>query len=136
MASPVTVTRLLGIAGLVPFVAPALLALSGSALAAAAVPVAAAYALAIICFLCGSWWGAAQASGERAGLLLSNIYLLLSLGIYLFASDWWPLAAALLLLGAWLCEHFCRWFASDYRRMRGLLTLVAGGSMAAIQLAG
>jgi hypothetical protein len=130
------VTRLLGVAGLVPFVLPALLVVSGSALGAAAAQIAAAYALAIICFLGGSWWGMAQASGIRATLLLSNVYLLLALGLYLSALDWWPLAATLLLLGAWTCEHSERLFPAlppAYRRLRTLLTLVAAGSMGVIQ---
>jgi len=129
-------TRLLGIAGLVPFVLPALLAVAGSTLAAAAAQVAAAYALAIICFLCGSWWGMAQASGLRATLWLSNVYLLLALGLYLAAYEWWPLAAMLLLLGAWICERSERLFPAfppAYRRLRTLLTLAAAASMGVIQ---
>jgi hypothetical protein len=130
------VTPLLGIAGLVPFVLPALLVVSGSALAAASTQIAAAYALAIICFLCGSWWGMAQASGIRATLLLSNVYLLLALGLYLSVIEWWPLAAMLLLLGAWTCEHSRHLFPAlppSYRQLRTLLTLVAASSMGVIQ---
>jgi hypothetical protein len=133
------VTGFLGIAGLVPFVVPALLVVSGSALAAAAAQVAAAYALAIVCFLAGSWWGMAQAPGIRATLLLSNVYLLLALGLYLSAIEWWPLAAMLLLLGAWVCEqnkHLFPALPPAYRHLRTLLTLVAAGSMGVIQFSG
>jgi hypothetical protein len=134
-----TITRALGIAGLIPFVIPALLVLCGSALAAVSAQVAAAYALAIICFLGGSWWGMAQASGVRATLILSNLYLLMALGLFLSTVDWWPLAATLLLLGALLCEQSRRLFPAfpqAYRRMRILLTLGAAASMGVIQFAG
>jgi len=133
------VTRLLGVAGLIPFVLPALLVASGSELAALSTRLAAGYALAIICFLAGSWWGLAQASGIRATLILSNLYLLLALALYLFAPHWWPLAAMLLLLGAWLCEQSRRLFPAlppAYRHMRILLTLGAAASMGVIQFAG
>jgi hypothetical protein len=137
-SDPQLVTRLLGVAGLVPFVLAALLVASGSELAVASSQFAAGYALAIICFLAGSWWGMAQASGLRATLILSNLYLLLALALYLFAIDWWPLAAMLLLLGAWFCEQSKRLFPHyprAYRRLRILLTLGAAASMGTVQFA-
>lgn len=130
-------TIALGIAGLAPFVAPALLVASGSSLSTAAAQFAAVYALTIICFLAGSWWGMAQGSGVRATLLLSNAYLLLALALYLLLPRWWALAAMLLLLGAWLCEQNGRLFPGYpeyYRRLRTALTLVAAGSMGIIHL--
>lgn len=132
------VTRMLGFAGLIPFVLPAFLVLSGSVHANLAVTFAHSYALAIICFLCGSWWGMAQVSATRATLWLSNAYLLLALAIYLFAADWWALAAALLLAGTWVCEQSERLFPaypSQYRGMRAILSLIAAASMAVIHLA-
>jgi hypothetical protein len=138
-ASAQFVTRLLGVAGLVPFVLPALLVASGSELAALSARIAAGYALAIICFLAGSWWGMAQASGNRATLILSNLYLLLALALYLFAIEWWPLAAMLLLLGAWACEQSKLLFPAfppTYRHLRILLTLGSAASMGIIQFAG
>jgi hypothetical protein len=138
ISSAPSVTRALGYAGLIPFVLPAAIALSDSPYASVATTLAGAYALAIICFLCGSWWGMAQTSGVRATLLLSNVYLLLALATYLFAADWWALAAALLLAGAWICEQSSRLFPAypqPYRRMRAILTLLACASMTVIQLA-
>jgi len=129
------VIRGLGYAGLIPFVVPAVLAAAAPARADIAINIAEAYALAIICFLCGSWWGAARDSNSRAALILSNLYLLLSLGLFLFARQWWPLAAAVLLAGTWLCEQNGRMFPSnppDYRRMRAILSLVSAASMALI----
>ena len=138
-ASSSVVTQLLGYAGLVPFVLPAVLVLTGSAHADVASTIASGYALAILCFLCGSWWGMAQATANRATLLLSNAYLLLALALYLFAAEWWSLAAALLLVGAWLCEQNALLFPTypgSYRRMRAILTLCASASMAVLHLHG
>jgi len=136
-ASAGRVTITLGYAGLIPFLLPAVLVSAGSAHAGIASMIAQSYALAILCFLCGSWWGMAQRSAVSATLLLSNAYLLLALAIYLFANDWWALAAALLLAGAWLCEQsrlLFPDFPQAYRRMRAILTLIAGASMVTIYL--
>ena len=130
-------TITLGYAGLIPFLLPAALVMAGSAQAGIASTIAQSYALAILCFLCGSWWGMAQRSAISTTLLLSNAYLLLALAIYLFANEWWALAAALLLAGAWLCEQSQQLFPDfpqAYRRMRATLTLLAGASMAVIHL--
>jgi hypothetical protein len=132
------VIRGLGYAGLIPFVVPAIVAVTAPAQAEMAVAIAEHYALAIICFLCGSWWGAARMSNSRAALLLSNAYLLLALALFLFTREWWSLAAALLLAGAWLCEQNGRLFpknSPEYRRMRAILTLFAAASMLLIQFA-
>ena len=133
------ITRALGYAGLMPFVLAAATVLSASQYSALAQSLAGSYALAILCFLCGSWWGMAQRSAVRATLLLSNAYLLLALALYLFAPGWWALAAALLLAGAWLCEQSRKLYpdyADEYRRMRAILTLLAAASMASIHFAG
>ena len=138
ISSAPAVTRALGYAGLIPFVLPALLVLSGSTHGTVATELAGVYALAIICFLVGSWWGMVQISGVRATLLLSNAFLLVALLLYLLASEWWSLAAALLLMGAWVCEQSSRLFPAfpqDYRHMRTILTLVAANSMGIMQLA-
>lgn len=137
-SDPKGVMRGLGYAGLIPFVVPAVVAVAVPAQADMAVVIAEHYALAIICFLCGSWWGAARVSNSSAALIPSNVYLLLALALFLFARQWWPLAAALLLAGSWLFERNGRMFPSnppDYLRMRGVLSLVAAASMALIQFA-
>ena len=138
-ASSNAVAQTLGYAGLVPFAVPAALLLTGSAHADLASTIASGYALAILCFLCGSWWGMAQATALRGTLLLSNAYLLLALALYLFAAEWWALAAALLLVGAWLCEQNSTLFPAypgEYRRLRTILTLGASVSMAVLHLNG
>jgi hypothetical protein len=60
-------------------VIPALLVSLQAQQAPLATEFASSYALAIICFVSGSWWGMAQASGVRATLWLSNAYLLLGI---------------------------------------------------------
>ena len=133
-----TISRVLGYAGLIPFVCAALLVASASPHASLSAELVGSYALAIICFLFGSWWGMAQSSAVRTTLLLSNALLLLALAAYLFAREWWPLAAAGLLVCTWLCEQSRGLFpdyAPQYRVMRSLLTLVAAISMGVVQLA-
>jgi hypothetical protein len=135
--SSLAVVTMLGYAGLIPFVGTALLVVSNSPYASLSAELVGSYALAIICFLFGSWWGMAQSSGVRTTLLLSNALLLLALAVYLFARQWWPLAAAGLLVGAWFCEQSRDLFpayAPQYRVMRSLLTLVAAGSMGLVRL--
>lgn len=133
------ITSLLGYAGLIPFVIPALLVLSGSEYSELSLTIAGAYAFGIISFLCGSWWGMAFDNGSAKALLLSNLYFLTALSLFLFASRWWPLAAAILLMSILLAEQnstlFPR-FPDSYRKMRALLTLVASASMLTLHLAG
>jgi hypothetical protein len=92
--SSLAVVTVLGYAGLIPFVCTAFLVVSDSPYASLSAELVGSYALAIICFLFGSWWGMAQSSGVHTTLLLSNALLLLALAVYLFARQWWPLAAA------------------------------------------
>ena len=137
ISNPGAVTRILGYAGLIPFVLPALLAAIDSPQAAMATTIAGAYALAILCFLFGSWWGMAQQSGVGATLWLSNGLLLLALGIYLFANTWWLVSAAVLLAAAWLIEQNRNLFPNypaAYRQLRSILTGVAAASMVVIHL--
>ncbi len=134
-ASSTRVTGLLGYAGLIPFVVPALLVLGGFGRAELWQSIAGAYAFGIIAFLTGSWWGLALVPATRSVLLLSNAYFLLALACYLSATHYWPLAAALLLLAIYITEQHTTLlpgFAQDYRKLRGILTLVAGGSMLAL----
>ncbi len=131
-------TELLGYAGLVPFVATALvvwLARDDDAMWTSA---ANAYAFAIICFLCGSWWGLALRIDSPRLLYLSNGYFLIAFFVFLLVPDWWALAAAMLLIGLYFAEQNTALFpplADRYRRLRKILTTVAGACMLAIYLA-
>ena len=133
-----TVVRLLGYAGLIPFVCAALLVASASPHAPLAAELVGSYALAIICFLFGSWWGMAQASAVRTTLLLSNALLLLALALYLFAQG--VVAAGSRMACCWApgsankAAALFPAYAPQYRVMRTLLTLVAASSMGLVQL--
>ncbi len=135
MTNPTRVIGLLGYLGLIPFVVPALLVLGGYGSAGLWQSIAGAYAFGIIAFLAGSWWGMALKPAARSALLLSNTFFLLALACYLFAAEFWPLAAALLLLAIYFTERHnasLPTLARDYRKLRGNLTLIASGSMLAL----
>lgn len=129
---------LLGFAGLIPFVVPAAMAVTGVGDTALAQGIGEVYALAIIAFLSGSWWGMGLPRRHGGLLLLSNLYFLLALGIYLFAGQWWALAAAALLAVLFFIETGSRWFTDlepGYRTMRAALTAIAGASMLTLHFA-
>jgi len=137
MISSQLITWALGLVGLIPFVIPAFLVVAGSGHADLSASIAETYAFGIICFLTGSWWGMALTPGHRAALLLSNLYFLAAFFIFLFALPWWPLAAAVLLIGIFVAElntSLFPAFPDHYRNMRMALTLIASVSMLAIHL--
>lgn len=137
MEHPPRVTEALGYAGLIPFVVPAALVLGGIGQAELWQSIAGAYAFGIIAFLAGSWWGMALAPipAARVVMLLCNVYFLLALACYLLAAQFWPLAAAALLLAIFFTEQntpLMPPFTRRYRKLRGNLTLIAGGAMLAL----
>ncbi|MEM7564415.1 MAG: DUF3429 domain-containing protein, partial [Pseudomonadota bacterium] len=118
----------LGLAGLIPFLVPVILIASGSSYGPYAGWIANAYALGIICFLTGSWWGMGLAPENRWLLVMSNVIFLLAIAAFLFMQAWWSMAAALLLgllflgeLNGSLFENMTR----QYRSLRAALTLIA-----------
>lgn len=132
------VTRILGYAGLIPFVVPALLVLFGTQHASLSNSIAEAYSFGIVSFLCGSWWGMALRSGSRKTLILSNAYFIVAFLVFVFLPNWWSLTAALLLISISITEQsLVRLFALPrfYRRMRVVLTAVASASMLTLHLA-
>ena len=138
MHRPRPVYALLGFAGLIPFVVPALMIVAGTGHSELALRIGEVYALAIIAFLTGTWWGMGLPRQGGGLLLLSNLYFLLSLGLFLFAAQWWSLAAAGLLAVLFVTESGTRWFTElqpAYRRMRAVLTAVAGASMLTLHFA-
>jgi hypothetical protein len=131
MVSSQRVINTLGYAGLIPFVIPALLIISGAKHSPFLISLVGSYAFGIICFLTGSWWGMGLLPGSRPALLLSNLYFLIALV--------WALAATVLLIGIFLAEQRSSLFPefpASYRVMRTVLTLIASASMFAIHLAG
>ena len=133
------VQNLLGFAGLIPFVVPAVLVVVQSRWAPLALDFGQAYAFGIISFLCGSWWGMGLQQDNSKALWLSNLYFLVALFIFVFAAQWWSLAAAILLMSLFFAENSSSLFPGigpDYRKMRAILTFVAGLSMLTLHLAG
>lgn len=137
MVTSTRIVNLLGYAGLLPFVVPAVLVLSDSEYSALSRTITGVYAFGIIAFLSGSWWGLALTPGRGVVLLVSNICFLLALLCFLFLPQWWALMSALLLLGILLTERYADFmpFLDDgYRSLRRNLTLIAGGSLLALQI--
>lgn len=132
------VTSLLGYAGLIPFVVPALLVAFDTEYAVFWGGFAGVYAFGIISFLTGSWWGLSLNRDARMPLLLSNLYFLVALLTFVFALQWWALAAAILLMSIFFAEQNSSLFADfspSYRKMRMVLTMVASASMLTLHLA-
>ncbi len=128
----------LGRAGLLPFCAgPLLIMLDGphSALYTRALG---AYAMAIVCFLAGSWWGIALLRRAPAVLLASNVIVIAAVAGGLLLSP----PVALLWLAALLVvllriERSHSLFAPQpayYARLRLQLTVVAVASLCAASL--
>ena len=137
MAGSRHVSNLLGIAGLIPFVAPAVLVAVGGENTEIYRRIGEVYAFGIICFLTGSWWGMSLKRENGKALLLSNLYFLAAFFIFLFAAQWWSLAAAILLMSLYFAEHSSSLFpdlADHYRKLRALLTMVASISMLTLYL--
>ncbi len=133
-----TTFRLLGYAGLLPFVVPvAWLAVAPAGAYPWLEPLVGVYALGIICFLTGSWWGFGLDARSSSALWLSNLVFLAAVGLFVFLPAWWAPSAALLLLLLFALEQIARPLPAQqgaYRRMRLWLTLIAGGSMLGLHL--
>ena len=128
----------LGLAGLIPFVVPALVLVLHHEQSALAQHIVNVYAFGIICFLCGTWWGMALREGNRRALLLSNLIFLIAFFGFFILPHWWALMACLLLVSLFIIElntSIIPAFSSDYRTLRATLTLVAGASMLSVFLA-
>ena len=129
----------LGYAGLIPFVIPAVLVATSSGYTDLAIVIAETYAFGIICFLTGSWWGTASRADSRSVILLSNIYFVTAFLIMFLTPAWWSFAASILLVGIFALEQIDSLFPSlphYYRKMRSILTLISGSSMLIIHFAG
>ncbi len=128
--SPKVLMRLLGFAGLIPFIATALGAMFLSdLLLAVSVRGFLVYSAAILCFLAGTLWGETlpePALGDRAPILISNGVVLFVVFATMTAQ---PLVAGLLLMlghGTQLWYERQLSARSDwYTRMRTWLTIVA-----------
>jgi hypothetical protein len=137
------VARVLGWAGLLPFAALALCAFIG-------VPgwidrLLVGYAVAILCFLCGSlWMSALERRAAPQALVASNLIVLAALPALVLPLAWATPWLALLFAAHFVAEW--RWVASDhpgwYRRLRAMLSgigivllVVAGAAALSLQAA-
>ena len=130
----------LGRAGLLPFIAaPIAMALYPEQLQFAG-SVLAVYALSIICFLVGVWWGLGLIRREPSALILSNAVVIVAFFGYIGMPDrGFLLLCALLFPATVLMERSHRLFRPQppyYARLRAVLTTVATLSLllAAVQL--
>ena len=132
------VTRFLGYAGLIPFVVPAFLIATVSPYSEMSMAIIQIYAFGIISFLTGSWWGWGLSSGKAGLLLLSNLYFLSALFVFVMADHWWPLASAILFFSIFLAEKTSSLFGDlpqHYQKIRIILTMIASLSMLVTHLA-
>ncbi len=138
MTSVPVVAKLLGWAGLLPFIAaPAALHLFPDAAARLVVAVA-TYALAILCFLAGAWWGIALLRRRWEVLLVSNAVVIAGWAGYLLLPSRWVLCLlALLLAVTVLFERTHPMFAPQpayYAALRLRLSAIAALSLVAAAL--
>ena len=116
----------LGWAGLLPF--PALALAPQFAPAYPWLGWLAAYALAIICFLAGAWWGIALLRSDFRPLLASNAIVVVAWAAYLAnAALFLPLAACLLYLEYRVEQSYALFTLAPhyYRQLRLRLTAIA-----------
>lgn len=128
----------LGWAGLLPFVAaPVALVLLPDA-AALVVSGVATYALAILCFLAGAWWGIALLRRYPGVLIASNAVVIAGwLGYLFLPPDWALCLLALLLAATVLFERSHPMFRPQpayYAALRLRLSVVATPSLLASAL--
>ena len=125
--------RVLGFAGLIPFWALAIAMLVWPASTRMWQSLLANYALAIICFLVGIWWGLALIRRGITGLLLGNAIVIVAfISKSLLADHYFFLVAAALLVSIWVFEQRYALFVRQpayYRRLRLQLTVVAAVSL-------
>jgi hypothetical protein len=125
--------RVLGWAGLLPFIGLPLAILLDPHHAVLWGEIMASYALAIICFLVGVWWGLALIRRSVAALVLSNAVVIVAFfGHVLLTVESFLLLCALLFPGTVIIERRLRLFRPQpayYARLRMLLTVVATASL-------
>jgi hypothetical protein len=139
VTTPQTAT-LLGRAGLLPFLAAPLALFLGVEQTFLVGSDLAAYALAILSFLAGAWWGIALLRRQPAILILSNVAVIIAwLGFVLLDLRGSLLLLAVLLPATVVVERLHPMFAPQpdyYAALRLRLSVVAGLSLllSALQL--
>ena len=126
------VVRILGYAGLIPFIILAILSImvidNGLAKDALAL-----YAFGIFTFLCGAWWPNADMQDAKFWrIVLSNILFLTAFFAFLLLPHQWLVIGAVLFMLIWAIEHFSALIPETshaYTKMRTVLSFVASLSM-------
>lgn len=122
----------LGFAGLLPFIAALLYVLFAQS-TSLVVSGLTLYALAIVSFLAGAWWGIALLRREPAVLVSSNVMVIVAwAGVWLLGPGSAMMLLAMLLLLSLFLEGHYRIFSPQpgyYRRMRKRLTWVAAACL-------
>ena len=126
------IVKLLGYAGLLPFVGLALATLiyAGNNLFVDALKL---YSFGIFAFMCGAWWPSQDIQHAKFWrTVLSNLFFLVAFFTYLFFAELWlPVGAGLFML-LWSIEHFTALVPNStaaYRKFRFVLSLIASLSM-------
>ena len=117
----------LGYAGLIPFIGLALIAVFFTQHTSWAQQWLGVYALGIILFLLGSWWGLALMRRNRFTSIASNMLFLIALAAYVGWPQVWLIMAALMLGVIVMLEQGGDLFRRQpkyYRQMRLVLTVV------------
>jgi hypothetical protein len=125
----------LGYCGAIPFLAFFLAAVFWGGLPADWQTVNDSYALGIILFLLGSWWGVALIVPNPLITVLSNALFLFALAAFLWLNPWWPLIAAILFVVMLVSEGSSYTFkrqTPSYRKMRKQLSCIAAISQSAV----
>ncbi|MFT6344165.1 MAG: hypothetical protein ACJAWQ_001236 [Paraglaciecola sp.] len=131
--------KILGYAGLVPFIT---LAVLSSVLTDNSVVVdsLALYAFGIFTFLCGAWWPTADMHDAKFWrIILSNILFLIAFFTFLLLPEQWLAIGAGLFILIWAIEHFGSLIPQTphtYGLLRMVLTIIASLSMMTTYLFG
>jgi hypothetical protein len=122
------VVKILGYAGLIPFIGLALLSIMviNNELLINAL---ALYGFGIFIFLCGAWWPTADMQQAKLWrIVLSNVLFLTAFFTYLFLPNQWLVIAAFLFMLIWAIERFGTLvpkMSNAYIKMRTVLSFVA-----------
>jgi hypothetical protein len=126
------VVKILGYAGLIPFIGLAFLSIVLTDNGLAKDPLA-LYAFGIFTFLCGTWWPTADMQDAKLWrIVLSNVLFLSAFFVFLFFPNQWLAIGAMLFILIWAIEHFSALIpeaSHAYTKMRTVLSFVASLSM-------
>jgi hypothetical protein len=127
-----TVVKILGYAGLIPFISLAVLSilLTDNGLF---INFLTLYSFGIFTFLCGAWWPTIDMQNAKFWrIVLSNLLFLTAFFVFLLVPNQWLAIGACLYILIWGVEQFSSLIPTlphTYRRLRTVLTITASLSM-------